>query len=62
MRNVDYVKAKDEKYSLDMPNIKEMLYHEAGFLGDTHYVDVFRTDGSGKRIFNPDCVAWSLGE
>lgn len=62
MRNVEYVEADDRKYGMDMPNIKEMLYHEAGFPGDTHYVDVFRTDGSGIRIFNPDLVAWSLGE
>ena len=62
MRIVDYVEADDREYSLNNPNIKEILYHEAQFPGDAHYVDVLRTDRIDKRIFNPDCVAWSMGE
>ena len=61
-RNVDYVEIENERIDTKMESVKKIIYHEAQFPGDAHYVDVLRTDRIDKRIFNPDCVAWSMGE
>ena len=61
-RNVDYVEIENERIDTKMESVKEIIYHEAQFPGDNHYVTVYYMDNTVSRYFVPDLVAWSLVE
>ena len=59
-RKVDCIEIGNERIDVNMESVRGIVYHEAQFPGDCHYVTVYYNDGMISRYFNPDLVMWEM--